>query len=158
MLKDIKRELLSNPQAIVNILETYDFYKPRIHNNEIRCGINEGSNPTGIRIKLINNDNLFVTDYIRGISYDLINYIINVKNSEFIEVCRTIKAELGISDFYELNTKHSVFGGFYDKIKKRTDDLYVKTYPESLLSQYKPAYIRDFYKIILRIVHKINLR
>ena len=77
MLKDIKRELLSNPQAIVNILEAYDFYKPRIHNNrEIRCGINEGSNPTGIRIKLINNDNLFVTDYIRGISYDLINYII----------------------------------------------------------------------------------
>ena len=91
MLKDIKRELLSNPQAIVNILETYDFYNPRIHNNEIRCGLSEGHNPTAIRIKLINNDNLFVSDYTRGISYDLINYIINVKNSEFIEVCRTIK-------------------------------------------------------------------
>ena len=145
MLKDIKRELLLNPQAIVNILEAYDFYNPRIHNNrEIRCGLSEGHNPTAIRIKLINNDNLFVSDYTRGISYDLINYIINVKNSEFIEVCRTIKAELGISDFYELNTKHSVFGGFYDKIKKRTDDLYVKTYPESLLSQYKPAYNQRF--------------
>ena len=99
MLKDIKRELLLNPQAIVNILETYDFYNPRIYNNrEIRCGLSEGHNPTAIRIKLINNDNLFVSDYTRGISYDLINYIINVKNSEFIEVCRTIKTELGISD------------------------------------------------------------
>lgn len=144
MLKDIKKELLANPQSIVNILETYDFYKPRIQNNEIRCGLSEGSNPTGIRIKLINNDNLFVTDYIRGISYDLFNYIINVKNSEYIEVCRTVKSELGISDFYELNTKHSVFGGFYDRIKKRIDDLYVKTYPESLLERYRDVYNKRF--------------
>lgn len=146
MLKDIKKELLANPQAIVNILEAYDFYNPRIHNNEIRCGLAEGHNPTAIRIKLINNDNLFVSDYSRGISYDLFNYIINVKNSEFIEVCRTVKAELGISDFYELNTKDSVFGGFYDRIKKRTDDLYVKTYPDDLLLQYKSAYNQRFLK------------
>ena len=79
MLKDIKRELLLNPQAIVNILETYDFYNPRIHNNEIRCGLSEGHNPTAIRIKLINNDNLFVSDYTRGISYDLINYINDIE-------------------------------------------------------------------------------
>lgn len=144
MLKDIKKELLANPQAIVNILEAYDFYNPRIHNNEIRCGLSEGHNPTAIRIKLINNDNLFVSDYSRGISYDLFNYIINVKNSEFIEVCRTVKSELGISDFYELNTKHSVFGGFYDRIKKRTDDLYVKTYSDNLLLQYKSVYNQRF--------------
>lgn len=144
MFKQIKKELLQDPQIIINILEIYDFYSPRIHNNEIRCGLAEGHNPTAIRIKLINNDNLFVKDYTRGMSYDLFNYIINAKKVEFIDVIRTVKAELGISDFYELNTKHSVFGGFYDRIKKRSDDLYVKTYPESLLADYHSAYNQRF--------------
>lgn len=144
MFKQIKNELLQNPQVIINILNTYDFYNPRIHNNEIRCGLSEGHNPTAIRIKLANNDKLFVTDYTRGVSYDIINYIINVKNISFINVIRTIKSELGITDFYELSAKHSVFGGFYDRIKKRSDDLYVKTYSESILKDYQTAYNKKF--------------
>ena len=45
---------------------------------------------------------------------DLINYIINVKNSEFIEVCRTIKAELGI-DFLNKNDRKSIPLSFFEE-------------------------------------------
>lgn len=144
MLKEIKKELLDNPQAIVNVLESYEFLKPQIHNNEIRCGLAEGHNPTAIRIKLINNDNLFVSDYSRGMSYDLINYIIRAKNTDFADVCKVIKSQLGISDFYHLDTKRSVFGGFYDRIKKRSNEMYVKTYPESILYEYQNCYNQKF--------------
>ena len=144
MLKDIKHELLSNPQSIVNILETYDFYKPHIKNNEIRCGYEEGHNPTAISIRLNNNDNLFVKDYSRGLSYDLISYIIKVRGVKFVDVMTAIKAELGISNFYEFNTRNSVFGGFYDRIKKKDSDLYVKTYDESILNEYQNVYNTRF--------------
>lgn len=137
MFKQLKCKLLQSPETIINILEFYGFSNPKIHSKEIRCGLYDGSNSSAIRIKLINNDNLFVTDYVRGISYDLISYIIHTKNATYVDVLRVIKAELGIDDFYELNAKHSVFGGFYDRIKKRNDDLYVKTYSESILKDYQ---------------------
>lgn len=146
MLKQLKRELLQSPQSIVNILEQYDFYKVRIQNNEIRCGIGEGHNPTSIRIKLVNNDNLFVSDYSRAISYDLINYIIKTRKAEFSDVLKVIKSELGISDFYEFSTKQSIFGGFYDRIRKKDSELYVKTYNETLLSEYQNVYSARFLK------------
>lgn len=144
MLKDIKRELLSNPQSIVNILETYDFYKPHIQNNEVRCGYSEGHNPTAISIRLCNNENLFVKDYSRGLSYDLITYIIKVRGVEFVDVLANIKTEIGISDFYEFNTRNAVFGGFYDRIKQKNSDLYVKTYDKSILCEYQNAYNTRF--------------
>lgn len=146
MFRQLKHKLLQSPEIIVNILEFYGFSNPKIHSKEIRCGLYNGGNQSAIRICLTNNDNLFVTDYVRGVNYDLINYIIFTKKTTYVDVLRTIKSELGISDFYELNTKHSVFGGFYDRIKKRTDDLYVKTYSDNLLLQYKPAYNQRFLK------------
>lgn len=74
MFRQIKKELLQNPQSVINILEEFGFSDLRIHNNEIRCGLSEGHNATAIRIRLINNDNLFVNDFVRGLSYDLINF------------------------------------------------------------------------------------
>lgn len=144
MFRQIKKELLQNPQSIINILEEFGFSDLRIHNNEIRCGLSDGHNTTAIRIRLINNDNLFVNDFVRGLSYDLINYIVKVKSVDFVNVMKAIKSELGISDFYELDTKRSVFGGFYDKIKRRDNDLYVKIYPDEILGEYKNVYSSMF--------------
>lgn len=146
MLKELKNELLNNPQYIINILETYDFYKPHIKNNEIRCGLAEGHNPTAIRIKLDNNENLFVKDFVRNFNYDIIIYIIKTRNVEFIDVLKVIKTELGIADFYNFNTQKSVFGGFYDKIHKTNSDLYVKSYDESILNDYQNIYNSRFAK------------
>lgn len=140
MLKEIKKELLSTPQHIVDILDTYEFYKVHIKGNEIRCGLAEGHNPTAIRIKIVNNDNLYVSDYTRGLSKDLISYIITVKNTDFASVMSVIKAQLGIDDFYNFNTRRSVFGGFYDRIKNRSSNLYVRTYNKSVLTQFKSVY------------------
>lgn len=144
MLKEIKKELLNNPELIINLLNIYDFYKVHKQNNEIRCGFAEGHNPTAIRIKLINNDDLFVTDYIRNYRYDLITYIIKSKNVDFKEVIRTVKNQLGVTDFYEMATRKSVFGGFYDRIKNKSADLYVKTYPDTILNEFEDVYNTRF--------------
>lgn len=136
MLKNIKQQLIDNPEAIINVLEAYDFYKPHIMRDEIRCGLYEGSNTTAIRIKLKDNKNLFVTDYSRDVSLDLIQYIIKIKSVEYKDVIHTIKKELGVDDLYFSDTSRKVFGGFYDKIRKKQSDLYIQTYPESVLNNY----------------------
>ena len=146
MLKEIKKELLNNPQYIINILEIYDFYKPRLKNNEIRCGIAEGHDTTAIRIKLENNENLFVKDFVRNFNYDLITYIIKIRKLEFIDVVKTIKSEIGITDFYSFNTQKSIFGGFYDKIRKHNSELYAKSYDENILNEYQNVYNTRFAK------------
>ena len=144
MFKEIKQRLLDNPDCILNILEAYDFYKPRIMNNERRCGLYDGSNPTAIRIRLNNNDNLFVADYSRSLSYDIINYIIKVKGASFKDVLYSIKSELGIDSYYDLDFNRSVFGGFYDHLNKGHTDLITQTYPESVLQSYISAYNAKF--------------
>lgn len=140
MLKDIKRELLLNPQTIIDILEMYDFYKPHIQNNEIRCGYGEGHNPTAIRIRLNNNDNLFVKDFVRGLQYDLITYIIKVRNVSYSDVLKCIKLKFGITNFYEFSIRNSVFGGFYDNIKQKSSSLCAKTYDMNVLNEYHNVY------------------
>lgn len=146
MFKDLKKELLSNPQFIVNILDYYEFYKIHIQSNEIRCGLYEQGNPTAIRIKLKNNDNLYVTDYVRNLNCDLISYIIKVRNVQFSDVLGVIKSELGIQDFYNFTTKRTIFGGFYDRIKNKTTVLPLKTYNNSILEQYHSVYNMRFLK------------
>lgn len=146
MFTEIKRSLLEAPDSIINILTEYDFYKPQIRYNEIRCGLYEGSNPSAICIRLKNNDNLYVNDFSRNINADIISYIIKVKNVTFKEVLHSIKAELGIENFYDLGNKHSAFGGFYDTIRKQNSALYVKTYPDSILNEFKNVYNLRFIK------------
>lgn len=146
MLKDIKKRLLDNPESIVNILITYDFFQPHIKNNEIRFGLYEGSNPTAICIRLQNNDNLYVNDYSRSINCDLINYIIRVRQTDFKSVLSVIKAELDIENFYDLSEQRQIFGGFYNRISKYNDDLYIKTYPYSALNDYLDAFSARFAK------------
>ena len=144
MFKEIKKRLLDSPDSIINILETYEFYQPRILNNEIRCGLYEGSNPTAVRIKLVNNDNLFVTDYSRSMCYDIINYIIKAKNVDFKDVMSVIKSELDIDNYCDLSANKTIFGGFYNHISKQKSDLYVKIYSDDVLKQYDIGYNRRF--------------
>ena len=150
MLKDLKKELLKSPQSIINILEQYKFSKIHIQNNEIRFAIAEGHNSSAIRIKLTDNDNLYVDDFVRnvcndyGSRCDLISYIIKTKNTDFVTVLSSIKNELGITDFYDFHTKQSVFGGFYDRIKKNQVNLNVKTYKEKILNEYLNVYSEHF--------------
>ena len=144
MLKQIKQELISNPQAIINILQDYDFNKPKLQNNEIRFGYGEGHNSAAIRIKLTNNDNLFVTDFVRDIVGDIFSYIVKARKVNFVDVLNDVKAELGIEDFCIFTQKSSIFGGFYERISCQNSEIQSKVYPESVLNHYQSCYCTRF--------------
>lgn len=137
MLEEVKSKLLENPEQIQHILESFDFDKVRIRNNEIRCAFEYGMNPTAVVIRLRNNENLFVKDYERNVSYDLITYIVKEKHVKFKDVLDVIKQETGITSLYNYKKRASLFGGIYDSIKKQKDEVDVKTYPEEVLDQYE---------------------
>lgn len=136
VLEEVKKKLLDNPEQIQHILETFDFDKIRIRNNEIRCAFEHGMNPTAIVIRLQNNENLFLKDYERNVSYDLITYIVKEKGVKFKDVLAVVKQETGIESLYNYRNRVGLFGGLYDHIKKQKDDTDIQTYPEEILKQY----------------------
>lgn len=136
MFEEVKRQLLAAPESIVHILEAFGCDKIKIRNREIRCAREYGSNPTAVVIRLTNNDNLFVKDYELNESYDLINYIIKIKNAQFKTVIEVIKQELGIDSIYSQKKSRSLFGGIYDKVSKVRSEFDIKTYPEEILKPY----------------------
>lgn len=147
MLSDIKNTLLNSPDYIKKILEHYDFCNVSINENEIRCGFDENSNRTSIRIRLKNNDKLFVTDFKHGLSYDLFTFIIKNRNIEFTDLINYAKRLLNITiDIFLKQDNTSVFGGFYDNIKRRMrhEDT-SKVYGNSILNQYVEAFNKRFY-------------
>ena len=137
MLEEIKSKLLEEPESIQHILETFGFDKVRIRNNEIRCAFEYGSNPTAVVIRLRGNDGLFVNDYRNNTCYDLITYLVKVKNIKFKNVLDAIKQETGIVSLYNYKRKVGLFGGLYDNIRKQKDDTDIKTYSEDILQEYE---------------------
>ena len=122
MLSDIKGELLKNTDAIVELLETYDFARIRTSSREIRFARDErgGSN---ISIRLENNDNLFVNDFARGVSKDIFSYIIQEKHTDFRDVLQTTKKILGLGNDWRPQQKHALFGGIYANISRQNREV-----------------------------------
>lgn len=137
MLEEIKSKLLEEPESIQHILETFGFDKVRIRNNEIRCAFEYGTNPTAVVIRLRGNDGLFVNDYRNNTCYDLITYLVKVKNIKFKDVLDAIKQETGIVSLYNYKQKVGLFGGLYDNIRKQKDDTNIQTYSEDILQEYE---------------------
>ena len=147
MLENVKRQLLDNPEHIVNLLELYDFYKIKMHNNEIRFAREPDSNPTAVVIRLLNNDALYVKDYELNISCDLIDYFIKQRRDSFKNVLNRIKNELGIDSIEVTPKRRGFFNNMYvDRFTKASPMAEVTIYPESLLQNYNniPNY-RFFY-------------
>ena len=136
MLEEVKSKLLDEPELIQHILETFKFDKVRIRNNEIRCAFEYGMNPTAVVIRLKNNENLFVKDYERNVSYDLITYIVKEKNIKFNDVLNVVKQVTGITSLCNYKRTVGLFGGLYDNIKKQKGETEIQTYPEEVLEQY----------------------
>lgn len=136
MINEVKKQLINNPIHIQNILDYYGFSNIDIKSQEIRCGLKEDTNKTSIRIKLKNNDFLYVSDYGRGINCDIISFIIKSKHVDFREVINIIKKEIGIESFSYIKRK-PIFGGFYNKIKSRNSPyIELTTINENILKQY----------------------
>ena len=136
MFEEVKEKLLEQPESIKHILDTFGFDKIRIRNRELRCAFEPGMNPTAVVIRLQDNENLFVKDYERNLSLDLINYLIKSKNIPFKDVMNVIKQELHLDSIYNYKRKTGLFGGLYDKISRSNSEIEVTTYPEEILEQF----------------------
>ena len=137
MLEDIKKELISHPEKLKDVLEHYDYHNIVIHNTYMSFGRSEESSKKSIVIRLKDNDFIWVTDYARNIGKDLFAYIIDQRKVEFSHVLNTVKNVLGITDYYDFfDSKRCVFGGFYEKIRKKNLQK-INVYDESILKDYQ---------------------
>lgn len=152
MLEEVKSKLIDNPESIQHILETFGFDKVRIRNKEIRCAFEYGMNPTAVVIRLQNNENLFVKDYERNVSYDLITYIVKEKHVAYRDILNVIKRETGIKSLYNYKKNVGLFGGIYNNIQRRKDGIDVQIYSEEILKQYEDvpnlAWLKDGIELI----------
>ena len=62
MLKEIKKELLNNPEKLKDLLEHFNFYNVHIHQSYISFGRAQDASKKSIVIRLEKNDYLYVTD------------------------------------------------------------------------------------------------
>ena len=136
MFEEVKEKLLEQPESIEHILDAFGFDKIRISHKEIRCAFEPGMNPTAVVIRLQDNINLFVKDYERNISCDLINYLVKSKDITFKDVMNAIKQELRIDSIYNYKKRVGLFNGIYDKISRSNSEISLTTYPEEILKQY----------------------
>ncbi len=136
MLSELKKSLLKNQDNIVELLKRFGYCNIVKRSKYIQCGRDEEGSVKSIVIRTEDNDYLYVKDYPRNIYCDLISYIMKQRNVEFLDVLNTIKNILHITDYYDYFSSKSVFGGFYDSIKKKTS-CNIKTYDNSILNNYK---------------------
>ena len=149
LISELKKELINNTEALIEVLEHYKYYNIKKHGNYISFGRDEESSSKAIVIYLTNNDRILVKDFPLNIDdQDIFTYIIQQRNVRFKDVLNTIKKALGITSLEIHYKPKTVFGGWYDKIKPKKDmnDDY-KTYPDMILENYEPVgnlrFLRD---------------
>ena len=143
MLKEIKKELLDNPEKLKELLEYFNFYNVHIHQSYISFGRAQDTSKKSIVVRLEKNDYLYVTDYARNISKDLFSYISEQRLVNFKDIIGVVRNILGVDDFSLFNESRGIFGGFYEKIRKRSE-YSVRTYDESILDKYIPLANKRF--------------
>ena len=119
MLAEIKKELINHPDKLKEILEHFGYCNVIVRPKYISFGRDQYSSKKSIVIKLENNKYLYVHDYARNVQKDLFTYIGEQRRIEFAEVLSAIKSVLNITDYYDFFENRGIFGGFYERIRKR---------------------------------------
>lgn len=135
MLADIKKELINHPEKLKDVLEHFGYCNIVIRPKYISFGRDEKSSKKSIVINLENNEYLYTIDYARNIRKDIFSYIVEQRKVEFIDVLNEVRHALGIKDYYDFFDNKGIFGGFYEKIRKRRTNK-VNTYDDSILDCY----------------------
>lgn len=135
MLADVKKELINHPDKLKDVLEHFGYCNIVIRPKYISFGRDEKSSKKSIVINLENNEYLYTIDYARNIRKDIFSYIIEQRKVEFIDVLNEVRHALGITDYYDFFDNKGIFGGFYEKIRKRRTNK-VNTYDDSILDYY----------------------
>ena len=136
MLSEIKEEFMKKPEAIVELLEYFDFAHIHPSSREIRFA-RDHRGGQNISIKLANNENVCVNDFARGVSKDIFSYIIQEKNVTFKEVIQKTKQILNLSDDWHPQQKQTLFGGIYNDVSSQHRDIKLKTYDDKVLDRFQ---------------------
>lgn len=136
MLEDIKKELLKDPERIKELLGQFGYCNIAIRPTYIQFGRDANSSKKSIVIRLENNSYLYVHDYARNINKDIFSYIATQRNLEFVDILNATKKILNITDYYDFFNRKGIFGGFYERIRKRTFTE-SKIQEESVLNQFE---------------------
>lgn len=146
MLSEIKEQLLEQPDAIIELLQYFDFTHITPSKREIRFA-RDHKGGKNISIRLERNENLYVNDFARGVSKDIFSYIIQEKGVTFREVIQKTKQILNLSDDWRPRKRVSLFGGIYDNVSCSNRGIRLKTYDEDVLDQYEECgnlrFLRD---------------
>lgn len=136
MLDKIKEKLIENPEKLVDLLSEFDFERISHRGNEIRFArdLQGGSN---ISIRLRDNPYCCVSDWSRGVSTDIISYIIREKHVEFREVLLAAKKILNLGDDWRPQQRRQLFGGVYANVGRPNREVQLKTYDENVLNKYE---------------------
>lgn len=135
MLEEIKKELINHPDKLKNVLEHFGYCNIVIRPKYLQFGRDEYSSKKSITIKLEDNPYLYVHDYARNIQEDMFSYIIHQRKCEFSVVLMAVKNALGIDDYYNFFGNRGIFGGFYERIRKKHVSK-INTYDASILDCY----------------------
>lgn len=135
MLSEIKKELLRKPDAIIELLESFDFAHIKPSSKDIRFARNEQGGKN-ISIRLKDNEHAYVNDFARGISKDIFSYIIQEKNVTFRDVIQKTKQILNLDDYWMPQQRHHLFGGIYRNVSCPNRDIKLKVYNENVLDKY----------------------
>ena len=139
MLEDVKKELLNHPDKLKDVLEHFGYCNIVIREKYMQFGRDEFSSKKSIVINLKENRFLYVHDYARNIQKDLFSYIMSQRHVEFVEVLNEVKKVLGITDYFDFFGKRGIFGGFYERVRKKRSNSESKIYDESVLDQFVPV-------------------
>lgn len=146
MLNEIKTQLIENPDKLVELLEEFGFEHINHRGNEIRLA-RDWQGGSNISIRLKNNQYCVVFDWSRGVTTDIISYIIQEKNVDFREVLQATKKILGLGNDWRPQQKKVLFGGIYNNLSCKNREIQLKTYDESVLDQYEKVgnlmFLRD---------------
>ena len=71
---DVKEKLSNDTDLLIEILEKFSFHNIRYQNNEIRCGHNEISNPTSVKINTETLSAICFSQNVKGDIYTLLSW------------------------------------------------------------------------------------
>ena len=136
MLNKIKEQLIENPDKLIELLEYFSFEHINHRNTEIRFArSSEGGSNISIRLK--NNPYCCVADWSRGVSTDIVSYIIQEKGADFREVLQAAKKILCLSHDWRPQKRRLLFNGIYANLSCKNREVTLKTYYESVLDKYE---------------------
>lgn len=162
MLADIKKELISHPNKLKELLEYYGFANVVNHGKYISFGRDDSEESSKKSLNIwLNDEWINIKDWSKNKRLDLFAYLEDEKGIAFKETIKYIKTILNISNTYYDSKEDSVhiFGGFYDKIYRKKRDVELRTYDEIILNKYENVPNKRFTKdnITVKTQMKYNI-